>query len=198
MKHNINTFLKTDLGKIITWLTKAAYYNLPKSLNLKVQRYQSKFSHMNVDFYDFEDYNVFVFQGTHCIFDWIADLKMALGIKPRQFKLAVKYVKVHMDESKPTYIAGHSLGGAITEYVVHKLNSDNVIGITYNGAGTKHLLKERTSYNVFNYVSEKDILNRLTMKMPFSYFKHIGQVLIIEDEYSRTGLQAHGNFFIFK
>lgn len=200
MTHDIKTFLKTNLGKAITCLTKLSYFNVPGDLNLKVQRYSSRISHMDVDYFEFKKYDVFVFQGTSCIFDWIADLKMALGIKPRQFKAALEYVRKNMHDDKQTYITGHSLGGAITQYVVHKLDNPNVVGVTYNGAGIKHLIRERKDkpYNIMNFYSDKDILNRLTACLPFSYFKHIGEELEVVDEYSKNGLQSHGTFFVFK
>lgn len=200
MTHDIKTFLKTEIGILITCLTKLTYFKIPGGLGFKVKRHNSKISHMDVDYFEFKDFDVFVFQGTKCLFDWIADLKMALGIKPRQFKSALKFVKNNIVDGKPTYITGHSLGGAITQYVVHSLDNPNVIGVTYNGAGIRHLIKERKDkpYDIMNFYSDKDILNRLTAHLPLSYFKHIGEEHSVIDEYSKNGIQSHGNLYVFK
>ena len=193
----MENFLKSKKGKMITFLTRACYYDLPYDENIDMTKFTSK-SRMDVIHFKFDKYDLILFQGTSSLFDWIADFKMALGIKPRQFKAALKFVKENINKDKQTYIAGHSLGGAITQYVVHELNMDNVYGYTYNGAGAKHLLrKKREHYKVYNYIGSRDILNRITRRLPFSYFKHIGNSCIIEDNESKNGIYAHSNFHVF-
>lgn len=195
---SIDQFLKTEEGNAISFLTRCSYFDIPLPSKIKKTKFHSIISSMDVIYYNFEEYDLFVFQGTSCILDWIANIIMALGIKPYQFTSALKFVKQYINPNKKTYVSGHSLGGAITEYIVHEFeNDENVMGICYNGAGIKHLLKKANPNKVYNFVSTKDILNRITKKLPFSYFKHIGEVKMIQDNVSKNGLKAHSNFEIF-
>lgn len=195
---SIDEFLQTKEGTTISFLTRFSYFDIPLPGKIKMKKFHSFISSMDVIYYDFEEFDLFVFQGTSCMLDWIADIMIALCIKPYQFKSALQFVKRYINYDKKTYISGHSLGGAITQYIVHEFeNDDNIMGICYNGAGIKHLLKQADSNKVYNFISTKDILNRITKKLPFNYFKHIGGIKMIEDNISKNGVQAHSNFEIF-
>lgn len=196
----IDEFLKTYLGKVITRLTQYSYYDIAYPRHIKVKKYHSPLTCLDAIYFNLDEYDIFIFQGTTSLVDWVADLKMALGIKPRQFKRALKFVKNNGNKNKKTIIAGHSLGGAITEYVISELKcTDNLLGVTYNGAGVKHLLKNKNkNVHIYNYISDRDILNRLTRKLPFGLFDHLGETLILKDEEFKNGFKSHSNFRTFQ
>lgn len=197
---DINNFLSTKLGRTTTLLTKFSYHDIAYPKDMKIEKYHSPLTCLDAMFVEYEDYDLFIFQGTTSFADCVADFKMALGIRPRQFKRALKFVKSHGDKTKPTIIAGHSLGGAITEYVIYKLKyKENLLGVTYNGAGVRHLVhKKSEKVNIYNYISSKDILNNITKRLPFKMFVHLGETLIIEDKQSKNGFESHGNFNTFQ
>lgn len=195
---SIDEFLNTEEGNTISFLTRCSYFDIPLPGKIKMKKFHSFISSMDVIYYDFKEYDLFVFQGTSCMLDWIANITMVLCIKPYQFKSALRFVKRYFNRNKKTYISGHSLGGAITQYIVTEFeHNDNVIGISYNGAGVKHLLKCKNTHKIYNFISTKDILNRITKKLPGNYFKHIGTIKMIEDNVSKNGFDAHSNFEIF-
>lgn len=202
MNNNIHDFLKSKEGQSITLLTKSVYLDVSFPHEIKVIKFHSKINHLDVMYLEFKEYDVFVFQGTSCLIDWVADAKMALGIIPRQFKTALRFVKKHIKDDRVTYISGHSLGGAIAEYVTHNLKDDYPLlqGVAYNGAGIKHLVakKHRTNVPIYNFISDKDILNNILRVLPSIYFKHLGESLILEDKVSANCWKAHSNFAVFK
>lgn len=194
----MNNFpLDNEVLDMVTFLTMTSYNcnYYPDELNAKI--YYDPISHLNMTKLEFSDHDVFVISGTQCLFDWIADAKLIFGITPRQFKKAVKFMRTHVNNDKPTIISGHSLGGGITQFIIHELNMDNLIGVTFNGVGIKHLIKERDRYEIYNVMSSRDILNGITKRLPFSYFKHIGWEYEVEDTESKNCIRAHSNFGLF-
>lgn len=195
---SIDEFLQTEEGNTISFLTRCSYFDIPLPGKIKMKKFHSFISSMDVIYYDFKEFDLFVFQGTSCILDWIANITMVLCIKPYQFISALRFVKRYFNHNKKTYISGHSLGGSITQYIITEFaDNDNVMGICYNAAGIQHLLNNVNTDKIYNFISTKDILNRITKKLPSNYFKNIGQIKMIEDNVSKNGLDAHSNFEIF-
>lgn len=174
------------------------YKNLAYPDMVKRKTRANKLSGFCAEIFEMNEYDVIVFSGTNftSIRDWIANIKMALGIKPIQFIDALEFVLEGYNPQKPTIICGHSLGGAIVEYCVSSINSDKLVGITFNGAGIKHICQPRYPQNVYHFITKNDILNRIMGVMPFGYFKHVGKVIIVEDN-NWNWVKSHSDFHSF-
>ena len=179
----------------ITFLTKAVYCNLP---------IPSQFNYSKIDtpngltgvFIELESYDLLLFRGTNSILDWITNLKM-IFVVPRQLKDALEFAKNNIRPERKTIISGHSLGGAIVQYVCNEIESSNFIGITYNPAGIMHLVKPKFDFYLYNFITDRDLLNCITRKLPWNFFGNIGQEIFIKDDFSKNCIESHSNFQVF-
>lgn len=158
-----------------------------------------KLSGFKAEVFEYKDVDYIVFSGTDftSLRDWITNIKMAFGIKSRQFSDALEFVLQNYNQNKKTIFCGHSMGSALAEYSVSNVNHDNVICITFNGAGIKHMCTPNHTENVYNFITDRDILNRIMNHMPFNYFKHVGHITVITDKKYRNGVKSHSNFRAF-
>ena len=180
----------------IVFLASLIYKNMAYPDNFRLKAKMVKLSGFRAEIFEFDEYNIIIFCGTNSIRDWITNVQMIYK-KPKQFYEALEFVLESYNQQKKMYIVGHSLGGAIAEYVGNAINKDNIMVITFNGAGVAHLIKPNFIDNVYHLVTTKDILNRLTKILPFKLFKHIGKVVVIKDDKSWNGLQSHSNWQVF-
>lgn len=192
-------FVKNEEFQTVTFLTKTVYHDLAYPDFFKMKHKTKNISGLNAEIFEFDEFDVLVFSGTNftSIRDWYANFKMALGIKPKQFYNALEFVSENYNQNKKTFVVGHSLGGAIASYIGNHISSDNVILITYNGAGIRHLVKPKHTNNMYNLITSKDILNNITKYLPFNYFKHIGKSTVICDNISKNCIKSHSNFHVF-
>lgn len=172
------------------------YHDLSYPVDFGLKSKTVKLTGLRAEIFEYQDFDIVVFCGTNSLRDWIANIQMIFW-KPRQFYQALELVLDGYDPSKKTYIIGHSLGGAIAEYVGNAINNPNLYVITFNGAGIKHLVDIKHESNIYHYITSKDILNRFTKLLPFNWFKHIGEITIIEDMNSWCGLKSHSNWKVF-
>lgn len=165
----------------------------------------SRLSGLRLDIFEFEEVNFVVFSGTNGFFafnDWLCNIKMALGIKPKQFIQALEVVSSELDQNKTTIFVGHSLGGALLEYVCNHIKHDNFMGVVFNGAGVRHLVEPKYENNIYHFITTRDILNRAFLTWyPFKwfkrYFKHIGEIHYVEDN-TFSMIKSHSNFYAFE
>lgn len=180
------------------FLCNCVYKGLAYPDGMKIKKSVRKLSGMKAEVFEYENVDYIVFSGTDftSIRDWVTNIQMAFGIKPSQFIDALEFCLDVYNPKKKTIVCGHSLGGAITEYCVSSINNENFIAITFNGAGIKHICQPKHPENVFHYITERDILNRIMRLMPFSYFKHVGEEIIVNDD-KWNGVKSHSNFHAF-
>ena len=81
---------------------------------------------------------------------------------PKQMKLAEAFVQNLIYQynipKERIILAGHSLGGSITQYICSK---NNLQGVTFNAYGIGHLIPKGTNIyedNIINYCNPKDIV----------------------------------------
>lgn len=177
------------------FLCNCVYKGLAYPDGMKLVKSIRKPSGFKAEVFQYQDVDYIVFSGTDSISirDWYANIKMALGIKPRQFHDALEFCKEYYKPNKKTIFCGHSLGGAITEYSISNIDNDNFVAITFNGAGIKHICKPKHPDNVYHFITDRDILNRIMSIMPLSYFKHVGEVIMVKDG-QLNGIKSHSNF----
>lgn len=187
-----------DMYQQAVFYCNGVYKDLAYPDTIKRKNRISTASGFCAEFFETEEYDIIVFCGTNStsIRDWMANIKMALGMKPVQFIDALEFVLKKYNPHKPTIICGHSLGGAIVEYCVSSINNEKLIGITFNGAGIKHICQPQYPQNVHHFITKNDILNRIMRKMPFSYFKHVGEIIMIEDD-NWNWVKSHSDFHSF-
>lgn len=188
----------------ILFLTRLSYYEdvdniYPKPFD-KIATVE-RFSGLRLNMFDMGDYMLFIICGSNSFNDWIANAKVALGFVPHQYEQAYCYVKNNTPHhAKPIIIAGHSLGGGIAEYVASNMcYHDQVLCLTFNGCGCSHLIHPilRKEGGVINIVTDSDILNGITMRLPFAqyYMQHTGEVLVVKDEsWFPLSFKAHSDF----
>lgn len=188
----------------ILFLTRLAYYEgvddiYPEPFD-KISTV-NKFSGLRLNMFDMDDYTLFIICGTNSLIDWIANCKVALNIVPHQYEQAYLYIKNNAPHhNKPIVVAGHSLGGGIAEYVASNLcYHDQVICITFNGCGCSHLIQPilRKEVDMINIITDSDILNGITMRLPFAqyYMQHCGIIYMVEDSSSLPlSVKAHSDF----
>ena len=188
--------LTTKLYQKLVFHASIIYHNLsyPDDFGLKTKTV--KLSGLRAEIFEYENHDIVVFCGTNSLRDWLTNIQM-IFCKPRQFYQALELVLEGYDPNKKTYIIGHSLGGAIAEYVGNAIHNPNLQVVTFNGAGIKHLINPKHDNNIVHFVTNKDILNRITKHLPFSLFKHIGEVKTVTDTESWCGLKSHGNWNVF-
>ena len=179
----------------ITFLTKAVYSNLPIPSQINCTRINTRHG-LTAIFIEFKDYDLLLFRGTNSLVDWLTNLKMIFFV-PKQLKDALEFAKENIDPNRKTIISGHSLGGAIVQYVCNEIESKNFLGITYNPAGVMHLVKPKFDFLLYNFITDRDLLNNITGKLPWNFFSHIGVEIVVEDKLSKSKLESHSNFQVF-
>lgn len=188
----------------ILFLTRLTYYEDVDDIYPKPFSNMATFEKMNglrLNMFDMDDYILFIICGTNSLIDWVANTKVALGIIPRQYMEAYYYIKNHSpNHGKPIIIAGHSLGGGIAEYVASCMcYHDQVLCITFNGCGCSHLIQPmlRREDDIINVITDSDILNGITKRLPFTryYMQHCGKILEVEDNSKLPlSIKAHSDF----
>ena len=180
------------------FLCNCVYKRLAYPDNMKLIKSIKKPSGLKAEVFEQDDVNYITFSGTDftSIRDWVTNVQMAFGIKPRQFVDALEFCLDVYNPKKKTIVCGHSLGGAITEYCISSIDNENFVAITFNGAGIKHIWKPKHPENVYHYITKRDILNRIMRHMPYIYFKNVGKVIIVDDV-NWNGIKSHSNFHAF-
>lgn len=188
---------------VIVFLTKLVYLDLEFPEPFERKERIEKITGLRIDVFDMGDYELFIMCGTNGLNDWIANLKVGLGFVPRQYEQAYLNVKNRMpNSSKPVIIAGHSLGGGLAEYVTSNLYyHQQVICLTFNGCGVAHLIHPilRKENDMFNIVTDDDILNSITRPLSFLgyYMQHTGKIIMVKDKHFFLSVKSHGNFAAF-
>lgn len=184
--------------QMAVFLCNSVYKGLAYPESMKIKKSVRKVSGFKAEVFEYEKVDYIVFSGTDftSIRDWWTNIQMAFGIKPRQFSDALEFCLDVCNPKKKTIVCGHSLGGAITEYCVSSISNKNFIALTFNGAGIKHICQPKHPENVYHYITKRDILNRIMSLMPFSYFKHVGEEIKVDDS-SWSGIKSHSNFHAF-
>ncbi len=132
---------------------------------------------------------VVAFQGTQGATDVRMDAGLLLPGVPAQYASALEYVReVERDIGPVGSVCGNSLGGGLAAYVA-ALNPQ-MLAVTVNPAPVPAGMAGRPAPNVYNYISEADVLNRamasanlgdrvLGHKVPFNgtriTFKFLGE-----------------------
>ena len=126
---------------------------------------------------------VFSFQGTDLSKDWGVDGAADFGIFMRE---SYSTISKHLDDAKSFVYSvlnnpdnkganysftGHSLGGAIAQYMTYVTNTDNIAGvgkaITFNAPGIGEVIKDKHNTNInprdydhliTDYVNESDVI----------------------------------------
>ena len=183
----------------IIFLTRLVYYDLDYPDMFNCLKQIDLLSGLRLNIFDMGEYDLYVLCGTNGLNDWVANIKVGLGITPRQYKRAYKEIhEFSMERERPMIIVGHSLGGGIAEYASSKIVGD-VVCITFNGCGCLHLI-DKPLEQTYNIITTRDILNGITEKIPFAkkYMKHGGVKIYVEDKgFFPLSVKSHCNFLIF-
>lgn len=186
---------------LMIFLARLVYYDIPYPDEFKCVGELEMFNGLRLNVFDFDKYQLIVICGTNglSIKDWIANIKVALGITPRQYKQAYNYIDdmIHKHD-KPVIICGHSLGGGIAEWCTSELyHRKNVNCVTLNGCGCSHLmLPVLRDVDVLNIITKHDVLNGITRRLPFKvYMQHIGESVIVDDQtWFPLSVKSHCDF----
>lgn len=191
-------FLTKEEYQMAVFLCNCVYKGLAYPDSMKIKKSVRKLSGMKAEVFEYEKIDYIVFSGTDftSIRDWVTNIQMAFGIRPKQFVDALELCLEMYNPNKKTIVCGHSLGGAITEYCVSSIDNENFIALTFNGAGIKHICQPKHPENVYHYITKRDILNRIMRHMPFGYFKHMGEIILVDDS-NWNGVKSHSNFHAF-
>ena len=189
---------------VIVFLTRLVYFDLEYPQPFKCDLEVKLGSGLKLNSFDMGEYQLFIICGTNSLVDWVANMKVALGFTPCQYDQAYYYIRQHSPHiTKPIVIAGHSLGGGIAEYVTSSLYYYNYVTcLTFNGCGCSHLIHPilRKENDVFNIVTDKDILNCITRPLRYfgCYMQHTGKVIMMKDEeHILLSVGSHCNFRLF-
>ena len=155
-----------------------------------------------MEIFDLREGIFVVICGTNSLKDWLANIKVALGITPNQHKQALAIIKDELCKAqvkgKPLICSGHSLGSGIVEYCIAKLGNieyDNYMGIGYNGCGVAHLGGYVKKGKMINVGTSRDILNGITERLPFKkYMQHFTPLNIVKDTTTWNPIKSHSNF----
>ena len=193
--------LTQDQYEEIVFLTRCVYYDLPYPVSLfGYQQSHVLLSGLRMNLFNLKDYNLVIICGSNSFNDWVANFKVAANVTPRQHKQALERIIKFYKGDKPLVIAGHSLGGGIAEYCTSFLD-ENVMCISFNGCGVKHLCYDVHLYNennIVNIVNKHDILNGLTKLVPGKkYMKHLSAPFVIPDKFSFNPIKSHCDFNSF-
>ena len=187
----------------ILFLVRAVYSNIayPKPFKCVAQISLDN-DGLKMNIFDMGEYDLFVFCGSNSKRDWIANFKVGLGIVPFQYQQALYEVKLRdaVNKNKPMVFCGHSLGGGLAEYCAcHPYNND-IYCITFNGCGVKHIVPDvfKNEDRVLNLITKHDLLNGITERIPHKeYLKHLGKVVVLEDDYKILCGDSHTDFKVF-
>lgn len=188
--------------ELCTFLNDCVYNELAYPPMMGMTNRIIKLSGLRVEVFDFPQAIIIVFCGTNSFVDWLANIKIALGIVSNQHKQASAIVKDELCKAqiknKPLIVSGHSLGSGLMEYSIANLSNveyDNYMGIGYNGCGVKHLGGYVKEGKILNVITSRDILNGITSKLPGkNYMKHYGGVNYIKDNTTWNPIKSHSNF----
>ena len=179
------------------FLSRCVYYEIegvyPKPFN-KCLTYEGKFTGLKMNVFDMGEYYIAVLCGTNDFHDVVADIKVGLHITPYQYKRAVEVVE--RLEEKPIVFVGHSLGGFLAG-MLHSTFKEQSCAICLNPCGYRHLLKDEEGLNILNIITRHDILNNITINIPFAkkYLQTLGEVVVLEDRYwFPLSVKAHSDF----
>lgn len=193
---NIYKINQQDYDTIL-FLTRLAYYSdvddiYPEPFDKVVT--VEHYSGLRFNVFDMDDYVLVVICGSNSLRDWITNTKVGLGIEPKQYIQAKQHVlhNIYGVYDKPIVFSGHSLGGGIAEYLGTFFEEAS---ISFNGCGMKHLVKGRIVVESINIVTKHDILNGITLHLPFKkYMQHCGQVIEVEDGRWFYSAKSHTDF----
>lgn len=188
--------------ELCTFLNDCVYNELAYPPTIHMTNRIVEASGLRMEIFDLRDGIFIVICGTNSIKDWVANIKVALGIAPCQHKRALAIVKDELCKTqmkgKPLIVSGHSLGGGIAEYCIANLGNvehEDYIGIAYNGCGAKHLGGYMKKGKFINVVTSRDILNGITKRLPFkTYLQHFTELYIVNDRTTWNPIKSHGNF----
>lgn len=179
------------------FLSRCVYYEIegvyPKPFN-KCLTYEGKFTGLKMNIFDMGEYYIAVLCGTNDFHDVVADIKVGLHITPYQYKRAVEVIE--RLEEKPIVFVGHSLGGFLAG-MLHSTFKEQSCAICLNPCGYRHLLKDEEGLNILNIITRHDILNNITINIPFAkrYLQTLGEVVVLEDRYwFPLSVKAHSDF----
>ena len=179
------------------FLSRLVYYDVeglyPQPFD-KFLTYEGKFTGLKMNIFDMGKYYIAVLCGTNGFNDVIADIKVGLGIVPKQFHRAVTMIE-RLDD-KPIVFVGHSLGGFLAA-MLHSRFKEKSCVICLNPCGYRHLLPSENGLNILNILTKHDILNNITKSIPFAkkYMQLLGEVTVVEDRYwFPLSVKAHSDF----
>ena len=187
--------------QMLVFLNQCIYHDLSYPDFITLSHKSKKLSGLSVEMFEYENYDVIVFCGSNDWKDWLNNFLMIFGRKPKTFSQALEFVVKNYSFERPLYLTGHSLGGAIASYLYLTINKNKVRCITFNSCGVSHFFGNvsfvEQPKHLQHYITTKDILNRITHKLPFNLFKHFGKINYINDDLSKNGIQSHSNFNVF-
>lgn len=129
-----------------------------------VKSFENRASGFYGEAYKYRDGSVVIaYRGTEgALNDLLTDWSIAIGLKPKQFDDAEKMYKLitSMFPGKEVQVAGHSLGGAMAQFVASKYVTR---GYTFNAFGSARFLTREQRYRatdrVFNVVEKYDVVS---------------------------------------
>lgn len=152
-------------------LSAMVYYDTEPPVGIPwthIESYENKISGFQAGIFEHYDKAIVIaFRGTELsLNDFFTDLTMGAGIIPQQFKDAenvLAKVKIKYPE-RIIKICGHSLGGAISQYISGKYSLQ---GYSFNAFGAKDLIgkeyRRNASYSM-NYIENFDVISGFNIK----------------------------------
>ena len=135
---------------------------------------------------------VVAFRGTEGRFnDILTDLSMVFGVKPRQLVEGEQFFEAVSKKYPVSFVVGHSLGGAIAQYVAA---NNNVQGMTLNAFGAAPFLPAQIVDKWRREESKDQVLNvRLTSDVVseahFAYT--LSNIILYSVDFSYGGASFH-------